>query len=203
MRIKTEKHIAEIALWEYYLPVLNTKRDAEIFVAKAKEKLNSSIIVHQCARMLYLADRIYQRGRPAFDILFFIIIAEATAKIKFDYIGEGDSKKYTSKFFEDILNEEEKEKLKKSFVKNRRVEMEKENDKYLSLKEVIDLLYKVRCDIVHRGIYFDTIFLNNEHDDYNTIFRWKDKQYISPNISTDDLRKIILKGVIRACETQN
>ncbi len=201
MRIKTEKHIAEINPWEYFLPIFNSKKDAEDFVERARKKQNSRIIVHQCARMLYLADRIHQQGRPAFDVLFFVIIAEAAAKIKFNFTGEGDSKKYVNKFFEDILNKEEKDMLGKSFIKYPLVEWQ--DDAYLPLKEVIKLLYKVRCDIVHRGIYFDTIFLNDNPDDDNFIFQWKVKQSISPRISTNDLRKIILKGVFRACEMQN
>ncbi|MCD4779130.1 MAG: hypothetical protein K8S27_01070 [Candidatus Omnitrophica bacterium] len=201
MRIKTEKHIAEIDPWEYFLPVLNSEKDAKIFVKKARGNRNSRIIVHQCARMLYLADKIHQQGRPAFDVLFFIIIAEAAAKIKFNYTGERDSKKYVYKFFENILNEEEKDKLEKSFIKYPSEKLQK--DAYLSLKEVVALLYKVRCDIVHRGVYFDIIFFNDNPDDDNIIFQWKIKQSVSPKISTNDLRKIILKGVIRACEIEN
>ena len=198
MRVKTEKHIAEIDTWEYFLPVFNSEKDAKGFVEKARKKQDSKIIVHQCARMLYLADKIHQQGRPAFDVLFFIIIAETAAKIKFNFTDEGDSKKYVYKFFEDILNKEEKDILEKSFIKYPYIEWK--NDEYLPLKEVIELLYKVRCDIVHRGVYFDTIFLNDNPDDDNTIFLWKKNQSISPRISTNDLRKIILKGVIEACK---
>ncbi len=196
MRIKIEKHIAEIEPWEYFLPVLNSEKDAKDFVEQARKNQTSSIIVHQCSRMLYLADKIYQRGRPAFDILFFIIIAEMAAKTKFNFVDEGYSKKYVGKFFKEILNKEERDQLGKSFF----IEYQ-DKEKYLSIDEVTELLYKVRCDIVHRGIYFDTIVLKDNDGDENTVFHWKDNQYISPRISTIDLRKIILKGVVKACKT--
>lgn len=216
MRIKTEKSIASIDYWEYFVPVFESQEKAKQFIESTEKNQKTRIITHQCARMLYLADKVCQRARPALDVLFFIIIAEGVAKIFFDFQGKGKSEDHVYKFFKKICSNEDKNTLKKSFVE------ENTNtgyEEFLTLDQTIELLYDVRCDVVHRGIYFDNLILKDTPGNEDTYFRWKEVKYITPTnstgsskrkkqtrihlvapkISTNDLRKIILKTVVHSC----
>ena len=201
MRVNTEKHIAEIDIEEYFLPVFDSSENAKAFVKSARENQKARIVIHQCARMLYLADKVCQRGRPALDVLFFMIIAEATAKIIYDFQDQGKSKEYTYKFFKDICDESHKARLSTAFRKQTE-ESDFVADNYLTLDETIELLYGVRCDVVHRGKYFDNLWLKEKNGDDNTLFAWKNLQFVSPNISTNELRNIMLESVVHGCQRE-
>jgi hypothetical protein len=68
--------------------------------------------------------------------------------------------------------------------------------------ESIELLYDVRCDVVHRGKYFDNLYLKENCTEGDISFEWKDLQFIVPDISTDELRCIILNGVVASCKKE-
>ncbi len=112
--------------------MFGNQKAAEEFIGSAKTNQKARLIVHQCARMLYLADKVYQKGRPALDVLFFIIIAEAVAKIFFDFQKEGESKRHVQKFFEEICTDSDKKVLNKLFKKQFREE-DSITDNYLTL----------------------------------------------------------------------
>ena len=67
--------------------------------------------------MLWLGDAVdkVSRGRPALQILFFMIAAEAVAKLANAYKGESDSRKYAKQFFLTICSEDHRRLLGKAF----------------------------------------------------------------------------------------
>jgi hypothetical protein len=71
------------------------------------------LIINQPARILWLADRVERlsRGRPALQIMFFMIVAEAVAKLFYAYKGEHDSKKFARRFFLSICTDEHRRRL--------------------------------------------------------------------------------------------
>ena len=197
--MKNYKHIADIDYVDFYSSVFPSEKEAREFITYVKSLDHpAKVILHQAARMLYLSEIIYQPGRPALGVLFFLITAEAVAKLVFNFEGEGESKKHVMLFFQEICNNEHKILLSHAF-KKQTDETNLVSDNYLTLTETIDFLYDVRCDIVHRGIYFDNLWLMEKCSDSNLSFEWKNLQFISPNISTESLRKIVLEGAVLGC----
>ena len=197
--MKKHTHIAEIDHVDFYSPAFPNKQETREFVTYVKSLEHpAKVILHQAARMLYLAEIVHQPGRPALEVLFFLIAAEAVAKSVFNFEGEGESRRYVKRFFQEICNDKHKTLLSQAF-KKQIAETGFVSDDYLTLDETIDFLYDVRCDIVHRGIYFDNLWLKEKRSDENLLFQWKNLQYISPDISTNSLRKIVLEGAVLGC----
>ena len=197
--MKKYTHIAEIDFVDFYSPVFSNEQETREFVTYVKSLEHpAKVILHQAARMLYLADIVHQPGRPALEVLFFLIAAEAVAKLVFNFEEEGESRRYVKRFFQEICNDKHKSLLSQAF-KKQTDEIDFVSDNYLTLDETINFLYDVRCDIIHRGIYFDNLWLKEKCTNGNLLFGWKNLQYISPNISTDGLRKIVLEGAVLGC----
>src|ERR1700687_5986872 len=104
-------HIANIDFPAFYSDVLPTVDAAKTFYSQLEslppEKNAAKIVFHQAARMVWLADQIDEvaRGRPAFQVLFYLTAAELVAKVMFDFKGEGDSKKHVQRFFAEICGD--------------------------------------------------------------------------------------------------
>ncbi|MFH1798332.1 MAG: hypothetical protein ABH844_03150 [Candidatus Omnitrophota bacterium] len=196
--MKKYKTINSINHVEFYCSAFSSTEKAKGFIDHIK-KINghSKIILYQTARMIYLAEIIHQKGRPSLQVLFFLIAAEAVAKLAYNFRGEGKSRHYVKKFFKNICNTEHQNKLSRAFRKQI-TEIDFMSENYLTIDETIDFLYAIRCDVVHRGIYFDNLSLKDNLTDENELFTWNN-QSISPNISTNDLCNIIIEGTIIDC----
>ena len=96
-------HIAEIDFPFFFAPAfdksLETSKKFYEAVAPSGGYSDAKIILHQTARMLWLADQIdlVAKGRPAFQILFYLTAAELIAKIVSKYEGEGESRRHVQK----------------------------------------------------------------------------------------------------------
>src|SRR5882672_5603353 len=99
-------HIAEIDYQTFFGSAFSTQEAASAFIEcvdKTPAKVSpAKIALHQAARMLWLADQIEDvaTGRPALQILFHLIAAEAVSKITVGFQGEGESRKHVRLFFE-------------------------------------------------------------------------------------------------------
>lgn len=196
--MKKYKTINSINHVEFYSSAFSSTEKAKEFIDHIKKTNGpSKIILYQTARMIYLAETIHQKGRPSLQVLFFLIAAEAVAKLVDNFHGEGQSRQYVKKFFKNICNTKHQDKLSKAF-KKQDTEIDFMSEDYLTIDETIYLLYDVRCDVVHRGIYFDNLYLKDNYIDENISFTWNN-QSISPNISTNDLCDIIMEGTIIGC----
>lgn len=135
-------------------------------------------IINQTARMLWLADKVRKvsAGRPALQIMFFMFAAEAVAKLFTDYQRESESKAHVRKFFLSICTDEHRRRLVTALTGRDssfpRVEAEP--------AAVVECLYRIRCDVVHRWNYFG-LYLKDE--------------------VTAELRAIVLEGAAHAAKT--
>jgi hypothetical protein len=157
--------------------------------------------------MLWLSDQIERlaAGRPAFQILFYLIAGELVAKIVFNFRGEGGSRKHVHRFFEEICSGD------RSRLANAFFELGGRGRRYLSREEVVDVLYEVRCDVVHEGRYYDFNMRSTGHPMRTHRVLRKPQQISSRScfvpgwpfnlyteLSVSELREIVLRGVVTA-----
>ena len=186
-------HVANIDFAEFYRPAFPNTEAAEAFVgcveAIPAHQSKAKIVLHQAARMLWLADRIepFARVRPALLILFYIIAVEAVAKLVKGFQREGASKRHVRLFFEDICSQRHRAILGDAFRRSA-------DGSALTLREAVDLLYDVRCDVVHEGQYF--IFTLPEPADASPLLTVYRGASLIPKITAHELRKIVLEGAV-------
>jgi hypothetical protein len=138
--------------------------------------------------MLWLADRMDEvaRGRDALQILFYLIAAEAVAKIVFCFNGEGESKKHVKLFFGQVCTEKHRALLSRAFFQPL--------SGFVTWERAVEKLYEVRCDVVHEGRYFEF----NLRLPGSTVPELTDAsaQGLEAYISSADLKQLVLEGVV-------
>lgn len=187
------QHVAAVDFEQFYQPAFPDAAAAQAFVSCVEripaEQSKAKIVLHQAARMLWLADRIEEvaRGRPALFILFYLIAAEAVAKLVVRYQGEGESRRHVRLFFEDICSARHRGILANAFTTG-------VGTAALTVRETVDLLYDVRCDVVHEGQYF-TFTLPEPTDRFQMITEYGGA-VLMPSIRALDLRQVVLEGAV-------
>jgi hypothetical protein len=179
----------------FYKPFFSDLRTTEDFVNRCENLAPSDpnhaakIMMHQTQRLVSISDD-FPRIRPqreCLQLLFLIICIETISKIHDGFRGEGKSKKYVKLFFDKFLSQTDKDCLAATFVDNSSMPMTK-----IGINEVIDLLYGIRCDVVHEGNYWGFSFFDGQTPMVN----------VDPNvnvyISLNELRDIIIMGCINA-----
>lgn len=180
---------------DFYEPFFSDEAEATRFVEKYEElHLDSpyhpaKIMMHQTQRLVTLSDDLpkIRPGKESLQLLFMLICAEHVAKIYDHFEGEGKSRAYVRYFFENLLSKEEQDHLKIGIIKWDR--------KPNTLRETIDTLYDVRCDVVHEGHYWgfsfhdgNTPMLNSEPD-------------VIANMELNHLRSLVVSGCIKAIKS--
>jgi len=189
-------HIADIDFPSFFAPAFDNSLEASKkfyeAVAPAGGYSDAKIILHQTARMIWLADQIdtVAAGRPAFQILFYLTAAELIAKILAKYEGEGESKKHVQKFFSEICDSPQKERLERAF---KRV-----GGGFLTLEAAISFLYRIRCDVVHRGQYYQFALPSGLHE--VPLLTGQGDDNIIAEITLQELRQIVLEGAVLAAK---
>jgi hypothetical protein len=188
-------HIADIDFAEFYAPAFPSLAEAKTFYASVKSldgPAPAKIAVHQGARMLWLADRMddVARGRSALQILFYLIAAEAVAKILYGFKGEGQSKKHVMVFFGDICSEKHRNLLSRAFSQTR--------SGFLTWERAVEILYDARCDVVHEGRYFEFNLRppGSTFPELVALPPWD----LEAHISSPDLRQVVLEGVVEGVQ---
>jgi hypothetical protein len=190
-------HIADINFSEFFSPAFVSMDAAQAFVYRV-ERLDgpapAKLALHQAARMLGLADRMDEvaRGRPALQILFYLVAAEAVAKITFGFKREGQSRAYVRKFFGEICSEEHRRKLRTAFTSPNAL------GESPTWEGAVDILYGVRCDVVHEGRYFE-FHPADESDTTPVMSHWAGGYGVA-RMSASQLRQIILEGTVRGVQ---
>ncbi len=148
------------------------------------------IVMHQAARMIWLADRIEDvaRGRPAVQILFFLIAAEAVAKLIAGFDGEGKSRQFVHKFFGELCSDDHRARLGRAIG---------DPGTFFSVSGTVNYLYDIRCSVVHEGRYFDVHLRDHGTPTINVT---KNGRSVVVYMSTAELRQIVLEGVVLSCE---
>ena len=153
----------------------------------------AKVLMHQVQRLISLSDDI-QKIRPndePLKLLILIMCVENVAKLHDGYTGESKSKHYVKKFFNDFLSDADKDLLRNGFTDN--------NDEWLrplSFENVVELLYKIRCDVVHEGNYTDFSFYDGKMDMLN----YTDPYVVIPHITLQDVRDLIIRGCINVIQ---
>jgi hypothetical protein len=186
----------------FFEPHFSSPAEAHKFVS-ACEALPASppmIMMHQAQRLVSLADDIVQvRKKDSLRLLFLLICAEAIAKLHDGVAEEGGSRRYTRKFFHDYLSTEDKETMEASFVEMAEPDPVHEAGSFnpLSSQKAVDLLYEIRCDVVHEGNYWGFNFSNGT----STITAGPQVNVIV-NIRYPDFRDIVTRGAIKAIQSK-
>ena len=149
----------------------------------------AKIMMHQIQRLVSLADDI-DKLRPkkeALRLFFLIVCAENISKLHANFDGEGQSKLYVRRFFENFVSPADRHLLERSIVDS--------EFNMLNLEQVARLLYDVRCDVVHEGNYWSFQFA---FPDMPAISR---ELPIKVSIRYCQLRDMVVRAGVRAVES--
>lgn len=189
-------HVANIDWADFFQPAFPSIDASRAFIdcveAVPATTSKAKIVIHQAARMLWLGDRMEEvgKGRPALQLLFQLIAAEAVAKLVNNFHSEGESRKHVRLFFEDICSDSHRVALGRAFS-------HAPGGPFLSVRETVDFLYDIRCDVVHEGAYFTlTLARPDETQKWLTPSRGGKASLIA-GITIQQLRQIALEGAIR------
>lgn len=152
------------------------------------------VILHQAARLISLADWMDEAApsRPALKIFFFIVLAEAVAKMAFAFTGTGESKAHVRRFFAELCPSPDRGKLSASFRRT-----DTTPHALLSAAEAVDVLYDVRNSVAHRGEYFLFNLLEPGHVATITPYQGGTLETM---LSANELRGIVIRGAIAGAE---
>jgi hypothetical protein len=132
-------------------------------VSRSPALQTAKIILHQAARMVWLADQVDRvaRGRPALQILFYIIAAEAVAKLAAGYAGESESKKYVKRFFDEHVMRDQRKAIRRALTALKQQPLPRTPRTGRPDQTIADCLYTIRCDVAHRGEYFNVLSIDD------------------------------------------
>jgi hypothetical protein len=156
--------------------------DPEVRLHKAK------VMMHQTQRLVSLADDIVKlrTDRQSLQLLFLVICAENIAKLFDDFDEEGKSRAYVRKFFSMHVSSEDRSVLERSFCTH---DLEP-----LSVRELADCLYSVRCDVVHEGQYWGFHFSDGDTPMLNL------SPEVTVHLTYQQIRAIVVRGCINAIQ---
>jgi hypothetical protein len=189
-------HIATIDFEEFYRPIFPSAEESKRFSDRVESAPDNQRpvkeVFHQAARLTWLGDRINEiaAGRPALQILFYLITAETIAKLTYKFEGRGRSREYVHAFFEKLCESKDQSRLARAFI-------ESLSRRQLSLPEAVDLLYEVRCDVAHRGMYY-VFALPLDQQNYPELVNIGDMM-VETIFTLNTLRQIVMRGAVRAC----
>jgi len=185
-------HVSKINYIDFFESAFDSRSEAQQFIEAVEkiptDKCKAGIVLHQTARMVWLGDRINEVAmkRPALQVLFHLIAAEAVAKIVKGFKGEGQSRQYVRLFFEDICSDEHRDIFGKTFSRL--------HAGYLSVRDTVDILYDIRCDVVHEGMYFG-FSLPEKGESYPELTMSRNEP-LTAYITIEKLRQIVIEGAV-------
>ena len=180
---------------DFYQPFFPSPKEVAEFVTRCEQLAPpnnvAKILMHQAQRLISLADDIQEirQEKEPLQVLFLIMCAENIAKLHDAFAGEGQSHAYVRQFFNNFLSEEDKNSLGAGFIDG--------NDhllRTLGIDRVIDILYDIRCDVVHEGNYWGFAF----HDG-NTVMVNTDPN-VHAHLQFQQVRDIVVRGCINAVQ---
>lgn len=179
----------------FYVPHFDSRKAAEIFV-RACETLKPSapnhiakVMMHQTQRMVSIVDDLpkFRPHQEALQVLFLVMCTENIAKLHDGFCGEGKSRHYVRKFFDKFLSKADEDALACGFV-----DYSSRGIRPIGFSKAVDLLYRIRCDVVHEGNYSFFAFHDGNMGMVNT----------NPNVSAEiqlvQVRDIVVRGCIGA-----
>jgi hypothetical protein len=153
------------------------------------------IMMHQTARLIVISDAVRRLdgAHDPLSLMFMLICAECVAKLFENQPQDGRSRHYVRTFFEEHVLPEDRQKLIESFLRTRPARM--------TYREIVDLLYDIRCDVAHEGRYWGFSFpdaqttraILNLHPKHR-----QGKQPVTVMMTLDELKRIVVRGCIAA-----
>lgn len=181
---------------KFFAEALGDPARAGDLYARARGAADSTpkVILHQTARLVSLADWMDEAApsRPALKIFFFVVLAEAVAKMTFAFTGKGESKAHVHRFFEELCPSPDRDMLSASFRRTDTTPY-----RWLGTSEAVDVLYNVRNSVAHRGEYFLFNLLEPGHTATITPYEGGGLQALLP---PHELRAIVIRGAIAGAE---
>lgn len=182
-------------MWiDFYRPFFTSQKDAEQFISDCERLAPpnnlAKVLMHQTQRLISLADymEVIRAHDEPLKVLFLIMCAENIAKLYDGFNGEGQSRVYVKKFFTDFLPQADKDALGSGFFDI--------NDRTLSLEMVVDMLYDIRCDVVHEGNYVSFAF----HDGCTPMVNTNPR--VEAHLRFTEVRNIVVRGCIGAVQAK-
>lgn len=178
---------------DFFVPFFDSRAVAEDWVARcealASPQNAAKIMMHQTQRLISLADelpKIRPHAEPL-QLLFLLVCAEHVAKLHHGFSGEGKSKAYVWRFFESFVIDDDRQTLSTAFV-----DLTDHLLRPLPFKKAVDLLYDIRCDVVHEGECRRFAF----HDGVTPMVNVAPE--VEAKIGLPALRDMIVRGCIKA-----
>lgn len=137
-------------------PVLERVVERCFELNESMPEFNARRMLLQCKRLVDIseAQENATENSDALKLFFLIVLAENSAKFFDDYTGDGKSKMYVRKFFEEMMPEN-----CKSFLQQNLTSLDQPDD----LRYSVDFLYGVRCDVAHEGMYYRFHFKDRDY----------------------------------------
>ena len=179
----------------FYGPFFGSDVDVRAFVTHLEAlclgdaRHPAKIMMHQTQRLVSLADDLprIRKANETLQLLFLLVCAEHIAKLAHNFNREGSSRMYVRNFFRWFLSPEQQYQLSAGITKH--------DHSTLTLRQAVDALYTVRCDVVHEGKYWGFHFRAGE----DAILNCDPDVIVS--LTLRDFRKLVVRGCITAIET--
>jgi len=180
---------------DFYRPYFTESSDLEQFVQVCESlevhdpRHRAKIMMHQGRRLLSVADRmeIVEPGYEPLKLLFLLICAENISKLNVSTEELGQSRYHVRRFFCKFCSPSDKQ----AILEN--IEICQKNS---SFEDLIDILYDVRCDVVHEGHYWGFNFATDEHPSMLT--GANAEQVLRVRMKYEEFRDIVARGVVAA-----
>ncbi|EGR0320073.1 hypothetical protein FDM49_11980 [Vibrio cholerae] len=180
---------------DFYRPYFDSEPDLRSFVEQCEalslenDNHRAKVMMHQGQRLSTISSsmELVASGRDPLKLLFLLIAAENISKLHLSVHEEGRSKFHVKRFFNTFCNGEAKKELVDKIEVIR---------KPRDLDTVVSVLYSIRCDVVHEGNYWSFDFANAYGP---SVWSSKDgNQILSVRLTFEDLKDIVVKGIISA-----
>jgi hypothetical protein len=161
-----------------------------------QEDSTPKMVMHQTVRLISLADNMLTREHShPLSLFFMIVCAESVSKLFDGHKSDSaaGARESVRKFFTDHVLPEDREKLVGSFSWF--------PYRPLTVVEVADLLYAIRCDVAHEGRYWGFSFPNESHRATRLNLNPKDRtggQAVGVTVTLKEIRDIVVRGCIAA-----
>jgi hypothetical protein len=182
---------------DFFGPYFDSRAAAEAWVAQC-EALSppqnaAKIMMHQTQRLVSLAEdvpRIRPHAEPL-QLLFLLVCAENVAKLYDGFTDEGQSRAYVRRFFESFVTHADRQTLSSAFA-----DLKDHLLRSLPFKQAVDLIYDIRCDVVHEGNIWGFAF----HDGAMSMINVAPD--VEARIGLSTLRDIVVRGCIQAVSSK-
>ncbi len=150
----------------------------------------AKLIMHQTQRLATLGDEL-RAGHPdgdALAVLFLLVTAENVSKLHAKFDGEGQSRHHVRRFFTEFSSEPDQTILAKG--------VRDAGDRPVGLAKTVDLLYGVRCDVVHEGRFWEFTLMKPDLPIVHAV----NGSHFAIHLTLIDLRAVTIRTSIHAAE---